>query len=215
MSEYTNGEDFNKSETSYYEKNSEKDNDNLKSNEFENEIKEKIQQEIENGIITKGTDEAAKKRIEELESQVNTYKDQLLRKAAEFENYKRRTENEFSNFTKYANEYLIVELLPVIDDFERSLAVGKERPDFESFYKGVELIYLKFIKALESKGVKVIDSVNQPFDVNFHEAMMVMPKEGVPPSTVIQELAKGYMLNDKVIRHTKVMVSGEVPESTE
>jgi molecular chaperone GrpE len=218
MSEYTKDEDFNTSNNIKDEKKSEIEEKELNNKEFEKEIKAEIHKEINNEIVSDESvsDEPGNKNVVELESQINNYKDQLLRKAAEFENYKRRTENEFANFTKYANEYLIIDLLPVIDDLERSLAVGKEKPDFDSFYKGVELIYSKLLKTLESKGVKVIDSVNQPFNVDFHEAMMVMQKEGVPASIVLQEIAKGYLLKDKVIRHSKVIVSGEVekPEET-
>jgi molecular chaperone GrpE len=202
--------DFDTSNQINGEEKSVTENNNLSNIAIEDEIKEEIQKEI---ALEMGSDvtveESIKKKIEELESQVNQFKDQLLRKVAEFENFKRRSENEFVNFTKYANEYLIAELLPIIDDFERSLNAGKEKPDFDSFYKGVELIYSKFLKTLEGKGVKVIDALNKPFDVNFHEAVMVMQKDGVPPSTVIQEIAKGYLLKDKVIRHTKVIVSGE------
>ncbi len=145
----------------------------------------------------------------DLAKQLDFYKDQLLRRSAEFENYKRRTENDISNITKFANEYLITDILPVIDDIERSLNAGKEKNNGDSFYKGIELIYSKLMKVLEQKGLKPIEAINKPFDVNFHEAMLVMPQEGVEPNTVIQELEKGYLLFDKVIRHTKVIVSAE------
>jgi molecular chaperone GrpE len=145
----------------------------------------------------------------DLTKQVELYKDQLLRRAAEFENYKRRTENEISNITKLANEYLISDILPIIDDFERSLSSGKEKSETDPFYKGVEMIYSKLMKILEQKGLKPIEVLNKPFDVNFHEAMMTMPKDGVEPNTVIQELEKGYLLFDRVIRHSKVIVSAE------
>jgi molecular chaperone GrpE len=141
--------------------------------------------------------------------QIEMYKEQLLRRAAEFENYKRRTENEISSITRFANEYLISDLLPIVDDLQRSLVAGKENNDYNSFYKGIEFIYSKLVKIFEQKGLKPIEALNKPFDVNFHEAMMTMPKEGVEPHIVIQELEKGYLLFDKVIRHTKVIVSAE------
>jgi molecular chaperone GrpE len=145
----------------------------------------------------------------DLAKQLELYKEQLLRRAAEFENYKRRTENEISNITKFANEYLISDLLPVVDALERSLVAGKENSDYDSFYKGIELIYSKLMKIFEQKGLKPVEALNQPFDVNFHEAMMAMPKDDVKPNTVIQEMEKGYLLLDKVIRHSKVIVSAE------
>lgn len=144
-----------------------------------------------------------------LQKQLEFYKDQLLRRAAEFENYKRRTENEISNITKFANEILITDLLPIIDDLERSLAAGKEKNNGDSFYKGIELIYSKLMKILEQKGLKPIEALNKPFDVNYHEAMMMMPKDDIEPNIVIQEVEKGYTLHDKVIRHAKVIVSSE------
>jgi len=118
-------------------------------------------------------------------------------------------ENEISNITKFANEILITDLLPIIDDLERSLAAGKEKNNGDSFYKGIELIYSKLMKILEQKGLKPIEALNKPFDVNYHEAMMMMPKDDIEPNIVIQEVEKGYTLHDKVIRHAKVIVSSE------
>lgn len=160
------------------------------------------------------TIEELKAKIEELERERDELKDKYLRKAAEFENYKRRTEQEFATFGKYANEQLIRDLLPVIDDFERSLHVSKDRREFGPFYKGVDLIYKKFTKLLESRGVKPIESEGKPFDVDLHDALMQTPKDNIEPNTVIEEVEKGYIYNDKVIRHAKVVVAKE-PETDE
>jgi molecular chaperone GrpE len=181
----------------------------------ENVIPEKEEKVESSRMENNGSEKNNKEtdgKIIELEKQLKDAKDQLLRKVAEFENYKRRTENEFSNLVKNANEYLIIDLLPVLDDFERSFDHAKDKPDFESFYKGIELIYAKLAKTLEQKGVKPITAVDQPFDVNYHEAILMMPKSGVPSHTVLQEVLKGYTLYEKVIRHTKVIVSSEPPE---
>lgn len=153
--------------------------------------------------------EDLKSRIAELEQSAASLKDQLLRKAAEFENYKKRIESEFATITRFANEQMIVELLPILDDFSRSMKSAKNRPEFESFYRGIELIYTKFLKLLEKRGVKEIDTRGQPFDVDYHEALMEMPKEGVAPHTIIEEVEKGYALHDKVIRHAKVIIAGD------
>ncbi len=152
--------------------------------------------------------ETLKQEIAELQKSVDLYKDQFLRKAAEFENFKKRMENDYLNITRYANEDLIVELLPVLDDLTRSLKIGKGRREFGAFFKGVELIHLKLMKTLEAQGLKPIEALGQPFNVDYHEALMQMAKENVPPHTVIEEVEKGYMLHDKVIRHAKVIVSG-------
>lgn len=146
-------------------------------------------------------------RIAELEKQSAQLKDQLLRKAAEFDNFKRRTENDFSALTRYAGENIITQLLPVLDDLHRSLKSIKDKGESESIYKGIELIYTKFFKALEAQGLKTMDVVGKEFDVNFHDALMQMPRGDVPPHTVLEEVEKGYLLFDKVIRHAKVVVS--------
>jgi molecular chaperone GrpE len=152
--------------------------------------------------------ESLRAKIAELERSVELYKDQFLRKAADFENFKKRTENDYLNMTSYANEALIAEILPVIDDLTRSLAAGKGRREFGAFYKGVELIHAKLMKILEARGLKPINALGKEFNVDYHEALMQMPKENVAPHTVIEEIEKGYMLHDKVIRHAKVIVAG-------
>jgi molecular chaperone GrpE len=154
-----------------------------------------------------------KAKIAELEKSVELYKDQFLRKAADFENFKKRMENEFINITSFANEALIAEILPVLDDLTRSLTAGKARREFGAFYKGVELIHSKLMKILEARGLKPIEALGKEFNVDYHEALMQMPKENVPAHTVIEEVEKGYTLHDKVIRHSKVIVAGNSEDS--
>jgi molecular chaperone GrpE len=156
--------------------------------------------------------EASILQVEELQKQVHLYKDMLLRKAAEFDNFKRRIENETANVVRFATESLIDDLLPVLDDFERSLKHGRESKESDALLKGVELIYLKLVKVLEGRGVKAFETVGKEFSVDYHDALMQMPREDLPPHTVIEEVEKGYMLNDKVIRHAKVVVSSGPPE---
>ncbi len=162
----------------------------------------------------KSETEILNEKITELEGQVNASKDLLLRKAAEFENFKRRTEQNSINFAKYASENIILELLPTIDDLTRSLKSGKEKLETDPFYKGVELILNKFTKVLESQGVKPMESMGKEFNVDFHDVMMQLPKADVAPHTIIDEIEKGYFLNDKVIRHAKVIVA-TTPEPEE
>ncbi|MCX6122773.1 MAG: nucleotide exchange factor GrpE [Ignavibacteriales bacterium] len=157
-------------------------------------------------------DAASNVQIEELQKQVDQYKDMLLRKAAEFDNYKRRIENETANIVRFATESLIDDLLPVLDDFERSLKHSKEIKESDALVKGVELIYLKLVKVLEGRGVKAFETVGKEFSVEYHDALMQIPRKDLPPHTVIEEIEKGYMLNDKVIRHAKVVVSSVPPE---
>lgn len=152
-----------------------------------------------------------KNTIAELEKSNEFLKDQVLRKAAEFDNYKKRIENEILSTTKYCNEDLIESLLPALDDFERFLQHSQEENSDNPFYKGAELIYNKLLKTLEQRGLKILVTVGQTFDVNLHDALLVMPNTDLntPPNIVVKEVQKGYTLYDKVIRHAKVIVSGE------
>ncbi len=152
-------------------------------------------------------EESADSKLKEAQKQAESYKDLLYRKAAEFENFKKRSENEVASVIKFANEGLITDLLPVLDDFERSLKAAKTTKEFDSLYKGIELIYQKLVKSLEKRGVKSFETVGKEFNVEFHDALLQMPREDVAPHTVLEEVEKGYTLHDKVIRHAKVIVS--------
>lgn len=178
---------------------------NQNTNQNEREEQNKQMNELNKEINV----EELQKRIEELEKESNEWKEKFLRKAAEFENYKRRTENDQLNLLNYAAESFIKKILPVVDDFERSLEHINDSNDYEKLKEGVQLIYNKLIKVLEEQGVKKIEAVGKPFDVEYHEALMQREDPSVPPHTVLDELEKGYMYRDKVIRHSKVVVSSE------
>jgi molecular chaperone GrpE len=153
-------------------------------------------------------------KIGQLENEISDLKDKLLRKAAEFENYKRRTENDQLNLLKYSAESFIIKLLPVVDDFERSIDHMDSAKDVESLKQGVSLIYNKLMKILSEQGVEKIEAVGKPFDVEYHEAMLQRKAENVEPHTVLDEIEKGYMYKDKVIRHSKVIVSEDLDEES-
>ncbi|KAF0139796.1 MAG: co-chaperone GrpE [Stygiobacter sp.] len=153
---------------------------------------------------------ATQAKISELEKQTAELKDSLLRKVAEFENYKRRNETEQMNLLKYAAEPFIKSVLSVYDDLERSLLHVDDENSFESTKKGLQLVFDKFNKTLDAQGVKKIEAKGQPFDVHFHEALMQQPVEGVAPHTVLDVIEPGYLYKDKVIRHAKVIVSAEL-----
>lgn len=160
--------------------------------------------------------EELQKALEEALKSADSFKDQFLRKAAEFENFKRRTEADYGNSIRMASEGLILALLPTISDFMRSLKAGQEQKDYDAFYKGVELIYTKMMKTLEARGLQPFDSVGKPFDVQYHDALLQVPNADVPPHTVLEEIEKGYKLNDKVLKHAKVIVSSSpAGESTQ
>lgn len=161
--------------------------------------------------------ETLRARIAELEQSLDQTKDQLLRKAADFENYKRRMESDYASIIKYSNEELVVKLLPILDDFERSIKMSKKLegtrtnaidPE-ESFIKGVELIYSKLRKVLEVQGVSELNVIGTPFDPALHDALLQVARADVPPHTVVEEVEKGYTMHGKVIRHARVVVSAD------
>lgn len=157
--------------------------------------------------------EADEKKISELESQLNNYKDLLLRKAAEFENYKKRTDSEISGIYRYAGESLMLELLPVLEDFNRLHKSLEDVKDIEPVTKGLELVFEKFVSVLNKQGLKEMDVLNKPFDVNLHEAIMQVPSKDAEPNTVTGVIENGYYLKDKVLKHAKVIVT--TPEEKE
>lgn len=146
-------------------------------------------------------------QLEETRRLADQYKDQLLRRAAELENFKRRSETEIAAIIRNANENLLTALLPVLDDFDRSLKTSADTTDSDSLRRGIELIAQKLARALEREGLVPFESIGKPFDVAYHDALLMVPRPGVPPHTVIEEVERGYKLRDKVIRHAKVIVS--------
>jgi molecular chaperone GrpE len=187
-------------------KQKEKDENKEEMNEdinAEQELNNEVQAEAENFNQSENLED----KIAVLEQEVNQYKELALRKAAEFENYKRRTENDQLNLLKYAAESLIIKLLPTVDDLERSLEHMTEETDAQKIKEGIQLVYNKFMKTLDEQGIKKIESIGKPFSVEFHEALMQRADDSVPPHTVIDELETGYMYKDRVIRHAKVIVS--------
>ncbi|MBS3945376.1 MAG: nucleotide exchange factor GrpE [Melioribacter sp.] len=176
----------------------------------ENDSKIEIERKSSSEESSKEELTAAQQKISELENNVKQLQDLLLRKAAEFENYKRRTENDQINLLKFAAEPFIKSTLIVYDDLERSLNHVNDDNSFDSLKKGLELVYEKFTKILESQGVKKIDAKGKQFDVDYHEALMQQPSPDVDPNTVIDVIEPGYLYKDKVIRHAKVIVSSAV-----
>jgi molecular chaperone GrpE len=144
------------------------------------------------------------KKIKEENMQL---KDQLLRKAAEFDNYRKRTERDFLDRIQNSNQRLITDLLPVLDDFERSLDHAKEAENSDALIEGFELIYKKMSSLLAKEGLKPIEAVGQEFDPDQHDALMQMDSDSHESGTIIEEHLKGYHLNDKVIRHSQVLVA--------
>lgn len=155
-----------------------------------------------------------KAKLEEAQKAADGYKDQLLRKAAEFENYKRRTESEYGAVIRSATESLLTALIPIAEDFARSMKSGRDAGEGDAFARGVELIYAKLTKVLEQQGLVPFESVGKPFDVNYHDALLQIPRADLPPGTVVEEVERGYMLYDKVLRHARVVVSAPAADES-
>ena len=145
------------------------------------------------------------KRPEPKESAAH-WKDLYLRLAAEADNVKKRLIRETAQSVLFANAELIKTILPVIDDLERSLKYSNDTSPDE-FRTGVELIHKKILSILSGAGLEALDAVGKPFDVDEHDALLQVEKEGVGPGVVLEEHEKGYRFHGKVIRHAKVVVS--------
>ncbi len=148
-----------------------------------------------------------KERLVKSEEQTKELEDRLLRLAAEFDNYRKRTAREFAYLVKNANERLILELLETLDNFQRALDSAKTKSDYENFHKGVELIYTHMKDLLSKEGLKEIEALGKPFDPNFHEAVTQAESDKYDDGIVMEEIGKGYLLNDRLLRASKVVVS--------
>lgn len=151
--------------------------------------------------------EALKDQLDKAQKTCDSMKKDYMFLMAEFDNYKKRTLKEKSEILKNAAESSLKGLLPIVDDFERGLAAIKDSSDVQSVKEGMELIYNKLVKYLASNGVKAIESTGATFDPDLHEAIAMIPTEDAEQKgKVIDTVEKGYMLNDKVLRHSKVAV---------
>jgi len=163
----------------------------------EAEVKEESEEPVE-----EEKDPAAE--IAELNEQIAKLKNAYAKAYADTENTRKRLENDFSQRSKYLIKDFALELLPVLDNFERALS--QEAGD-ESYRQGVEMIYRQLKAALEKQGVTEIEALNQPFDPNWHQAVMSEEIDGVEPNTVVMVLQKGYKLKDRLLRAAMVKVS--------
>lgn len=153
----------------------------------------------------KGEEKTIEQQLQEANEKIAELKDQYLRKAAEFENYRKRTLKEKSELILNGAESTVKAILPILDDFERALA--DKTDDCKAVKEGQQLIFNKFVKALKALGVEKIETQDKDFDVDYHEAIAMVPGMGDDKKgKVIDCVQTGYKLNDKVIRHAKVAV---------
>lgn len=147
------------------------------------------------------------KIIEQLEKEKEELNNRLLRVHADYDNFRRRTREEKERDAKYRSQNLVEEILPVLDNFERALNVETTNDESKSILQGMDMIYRQLLEALKKEGVSVIEAVGKPFDPNYHQAVMQVEEDGYESNTVVEELQKGYMLNDRVIRPSMVKVN--------
>lgn len=172
----------------------------IKDEEVEEEVEdlvEDLEEELEEEL---SEEESLRQNLQELE-------DKYLRLQAEYSNYRRRTDEEKSQIYSLGNERLILELLPVLDNFERAIDNMKENDVSENYLEGVEMIKKTLIQVLEKEGLESIEACGQEFDPDYHHAVLMEECEKTKSGLVLDELQKGYRLKDKTIRPTMVKVS--------
>lgn len=189
----------------------------LKNEEAENQQQEaETQTEETNSAENAGEEketeiseeEKIAKELEETKQALEDYKDKYLRLSAEFDNYRKRTMKEKAELIKNGGEKAISAILPILDDLERALQNMQKADDVKAMYEGIDLIYQKFLKNLGHEGLEKMNPVGEAFDTDFHEAIALVPApEEAQKGKVLDCVQTGYKLNDKVIRHAKVVVA--------
>jgi len=162
-----------------------------------------------NKATINGKEKKNAEKIQETENTLNEYKEHLQRLQAEFDNYRKRVEKEKEELCKIAGHEIIYKLLGILDSFEFALQSKDKNQDF---VKGIELIYSQLYSMLEKDGLKKIESLNKKFDADYHEVLLIEEHNDMEEDIVIEELQKGYMLNEKVLRHAKVKISKKSKE---
>ncbi len=164
--------------------------------------KEKTEETAEKKIFSKKKD----KKTEKLEEKLAEYEDLRVRQLAEFENFRKRSEKEKAQMFEIGAKTVIEKLLPVIDNFERGLAAVTEEEKETPFAQGVELVYKQLLTSFDELGVKPIEAVGKEFDPNLHNAVMMVDDDSLESGTVAEEMQKGYMYKESVVRHSMVKV---------
>lgn len=157
--------------------------------------------------LSEMTAEQLIEKISEVQALANTNMDSYLRSQAEMENMKKRFQKEKQELVKYGNEILTKQLLPVADNLEKALDHSKDENSLEALREGVDLTLKGLISVLEKAGVEVVQAIGEPFDPNFHEAVSEQMDDSAEPGTVLKELQKGYLLNERLIRPAMVIVN--------
>jgi molecular chaperone GrpE len=159
------------------------------------------------GAASETSECTCEETIDSLRNEMNDYKDKYLRLSAEFDNYRKRTQREKMDLIKYASEDVLKGLLHVIDDFERAIRSTTTSTDIEAVKQGLSLIHIKFLDFLKSNGIQEIQALGQVLNTDLHEAITKIPtQEETQKGKIVDVVEKGYMLNEKIIRFSKVVV---------
>lgn len=178
------------------------------------ELKPDADQEAENRVDEAQEDLAEKLKLKEQEARENY--DRLLRVSAEFDNYKKRASREMEEFRKYSNQTLLKEMLSVVDNLELAMNSANGHKDIDKgLLDGLAMTHKEIIKVFEKFSVKPIHAMGQPFDPTYHEAVMQEETDEFPANTVINELQKGYMIHDRLLRPAMVVVASNKGEKGE
>lgn len=189
--------------------------------EMETGVKEELENVDADNVTDAGTpeedvqeqaagdqDQVLEAETEKLKAEIEEHKQRLLRTQADYDNFRRRTVKEKEELGKYASAKLITELLPVIDNFERALGSVPDVPEAASYAKGVEMIFRQLEGVLKAEGLVPMESVGTPFNPEYHQAIMQVESDEYEEGDVVEEVQKGYMLKDKVLRPAMVKVKG-------
>lgn len=168
------------------------------------EVNEFTQQEVNESQ----DNEVAEDQATVISTQLEEAQNKLLRVQADYDNFRRRTLKEKEELAKYASVKLVEKLLPTVDNFDRAISASVANQDFEALAKGVDMIFRQLMSTMEEEGLTVMNAVGEPFNPEYHQAVMTVETDEYEEGIVVEELQKGYILKDKVIRPAMVKVSG-------
>jgi len=171
------------------------------------EDEESQDQEEEEIPLTKMTKAKLIEKVEKVQEGSDKNLDLYIRSQAEIDNLKKRYQKERQDLVKFANESLIKQLLPIVDNLEKAIAHSQDKDSIEAIREGVDLTLKGLTDILQKAGVEMVEAIGEQFDPNFHEAVSEMADDGIKPGTVIKDLQKGYTLNQRLIRPSMVVVS--------
>ena len=191
------------------EKELEKEKQETEASEEKEAKASETDKETEKSEDAEKKEKAPEKKKDPKDEKIDELNDKLKRSMAEFDNYRKRTDKEKSAMYEIGAKDVIEKILPVVDNFERGLATVPEDEKDAPFVDGMNKVYRQLLTELENLGVKPIEAVGKEFDPNFHNAVMQVENDELEPGTVAQELLKGYMYRDTVVRHSMVAVVQE------